>query len=63
MMNQYRITYVNPAFSPRASYAIVEATDNYDAARRFREQVNQACVVKTIGDNGIVRIEQLKGGA
>ncbi len=63
MMDRYRITYVNPAFSPRASYAIVKATDNHDAARRFREQVNQACVVQTIGDKGIIRIEQLQGDA
>jgi hypothetical protein len=62
-MNAYRITYVNPAFSPRASHAIVEALDNHDAVRRFREQINQACVVKTIGDKGVVRIEQLNGGA
>ncbi len=56
-MNRYRITYVNTAFSPRASYFTVEAYDNPDAVRRFREQVNQAC-----GDNGIVRVEQLEGG-
>ena len=63
MMNTYRITYVNPAFSPRASYAIVEANSTEDAVRRFLEQINQACVIQTIGDRVVVRIEQLpKGG-
>ena len=61
-MDRYRITYVNPAFSPRASYEVVSARDNHDAARRFREQVNQACVIKTIGDKGIIRIDQLQEG-
>ena len=63
MMNTYRITYVNPAFSPRASYEVVNANDNREAVQRFRERVNQACVIKTIGDKGIIRIEQLERGA
>ena len=62
-MNRYRVTYVNPAFSPRASYVVIEAADNHDAVRRFREQINQTCVIKTIGDKGVVRVQQLKVGA
>ena len=61
-MNTYRITYVNPAFAPRASCEVVKAHDNHEAVQRFRKKVNQACVVKTIGDKGIVRVEQLERG-
>ena len=63
MMERYRITFVNPAFSPRPSYEIVRADSETEAVRLFRERVNQACVVKSIGDRGVGLVERLKGGA
>ena len=60
-MNRYRITFVNPAFSPRASYEFVQATSPEQAAEQFRKTVNQACVVKTCGDRGIIQIDKWEG--
>ncbi len=62
-MNAYRITYVNPAFSPRASFDVVHAHNVSDAVRVFWENTNPAAVDKSIGDNGIVHVERLEGGA
>ena len=44
MMNGYRITYVNPAFSPRASYEVIEADNAKGAIAAFWERINPACV-------------------
>ncbi len=45
MMNTYRLTYVNPAFAPRASYELVSAHNASGAITEFWKRVNSACVV------------------
>ena len=46
MMNVYRITFVNPAFSPRASYEVVRDVHNAtEAIAAFWQRVNPACVL------------------
>ena len=65
-MSTYRITYVNVAFAPRASYQCVSAENVAGAIAEFRRIVRQAIVVASAGDRGIVRVERLqdtKGGA
>ena len=48
-MNTYRITYVNIAFSPRASHDAIEAHTASDALARFRERTNMAVVETIVG--------------
>ena len=65
-MSTYRITYVNVAFAPRASYACVQAENVADAIAEFRKNTRPAILVASAGDRGIVRVERLhdtRGGA
>ncbi len=65
-MSTYRITYVNVAFAPRASYQCVQAGNVAGAIAEFRRIVRQSILVASAGDRGIVRVERLhdtKGGA
>ena len=60
----YRITYVNPALAPRPSHTLIEAADEAAAIAGFWRRTNPACVLKTVGDKGICRVELLpEGGA
>ena len=58
MMNRYRITYVNPAFAPRPSVFVTDVYNRTEAVRAFRERHNQANVIQTIGDRGVVKVER-----
>ena len=46
MMNVFRITFVNPASSPRASYEVVHDVHNAaEAIAAFWQRINPACVL------------------
>ena len=45
MMNTYRLTFVNPAFAPRASCQVVSAPSASEAIAEFWKRVNPACVL------------------
>ena len=44
-MNLYRIAYVNPAFSPRTSYELLEVYNAAEAVAAFWQRINPACVL------------------
>lgn len=44
-MHVYRLTFVNPATSPRPSYETVDAESPADAVRVFWSRINPANVV------------------
>ena len=58
MLQYFRITYVNPAFAPRASIEHITAHNAPDAVRRFWDRMNPACVAKECGADGVVAIER-----